>query len=114
MIELGICTAACAISLIAEHVGLWHLPWRLSRPTSYVVGTATIALWYSVWCLWLGYAVFAVALWSMLIGAGTWIILAYWLRGVFAKKDEGAFTAGQLSRQPLTHDVIDKGRYGTD
>jgi hypothetical protein len=108
VIELGICTAACALSLIAEHIGLWHSPWRLSRPACYVVGTATIGLWWSIWCLWIGFAVFAVAFWSMLIGAGVWIVLAYWLRATLAKKDDAAYTAGLLSRQPLTQEYMDQ------
>lgn len=109
MLELAICTAGAAISLIAEHIGLWRLPWRLSRPASYVVGTATIASWWSVWCVWAGFVLFAVAFWAMLIGSGVWIVLAYWLRSVLAKQDDAAFTAGSFSRQPLTQEKIDRG-----
>ena len=114
MTELGICTATCGITLIAEHIGLWRMPWRLNRPASYVVGTATIAAWWSVWCLWIGAALFAVALWVLLIGSGVWIVIAYWLRGVLAKKDDAAFNAGSLSRTPITQETADRKRYGTN
>ncbi len=109
MFELAICTVGAAISLIAEHIGLWRLPWRLSRPASYVVGTATIACWWSVWCLRIDQPLFAVAFWVLLIGAGSPVVLAYWLRGVLAKHDEAAYTAGKHSRVPLTQEKSDRG-----
>jgi len=75
-----------SLALIAEHMALWELPWRLSEPANYVIGMLTVLGGCAVWGWrqaqsgpidpWL-----AVIAFGIIASSGGWIVLAYGLRG---------------------------------
>jgi len=75
-----------SLALIAEHIALWEMPWRLSEPANYVVGMLTVLGGCAVWAWrqaqaepidpWL-----AVIAFGIIASSGGWIVLAYGLRG---------------------------------
>lgn len=117
--ELGLCIVGCSLTLLAEHIGLWNTPWRLSPPASYAIGVGTLAGWYALWCVLMGdYLIFAVAFLFLAAGSGAWIVLAYWLRERLDILKQRSRNAGRAESNPpaiapfapyLTQDPIDRG-----
>ena len=89
--------------LVAEHVALWHEPWRLRRPAAYTLGIATLGTVFAWWCHrhQHRHAQEALAAWGVIAtlgGAATWV--AYWLRGRLEDLDARALRAGQVAGLP--------------
>lgn len=97
MTELIICTIGCAVTLIAEHIGLWRHPWRLSPPITYIIGVLTLCFWFAIWAAWIGVLGAAVAFFFLAGGSGSCVILAYWLRSRLDILKQQSRKAGQAS-----------------
>lgn len=114
MNELIICTLGCSATLLAEHAMLWRKPWRLSRPAAYSVGTATLAFWFLIWSVWIGFAVVGVGFLYLSVLSGIPVIIAYWVRGRLAQLNKHSRKAGRVGARPLRQEDIDGGVRATD
>lgn len=114
MFELIICTIGSAATLLAEHAMLWRKPWRLSRPAAYSVGTATLAFWFFLWSIWIGFPVVGVGFLWLAGLSGIPVIVAYWFRSRLTRLNKNSRKAGRAGARPLRQEDIDRGRYGTD
>ncbi len=108
MFELIICTLGSAATLLAEHAMLWNKPWKLNRPAAYSVGTATLAFWFFLWSVWIGYPVVGIGFLYLAGLSGSTVIVAYWVRGRLNRLDKYSRRAGAASK-PLSQARIDKG-----
>ncbi len=86
-----------AALIIIEHIALWHAPWRLSPPASYIVGTATSGVGMVLWGLAANQIDAALAFWIIAGAAGMADVGAYWVRGRLAALDRRAYRAGQVA-----------------
>lgn len=102
-----ICAIGAALSLLAEHLALWDAPWRLSRPASYVLGVATLLIWFAVWAIAQGELNALAALCTITGAGGGTVIIAYWVRGRLDEIRTRSRAAGAAS--VLSQDAIDRG-----
>jgi hypothetical protein len=106
--------ALSAALLIAEHIALWSLPWRLKEPWSYVVGVGTLGVGWIAWALTASGPISpidAVASVGVICSSGVVILLAYYVRGRLGQTREAAQQTGEIigAAKGLTQALIDGG-----
>jgi hypothetical protein len=94
-----ICAAGASITLLAEHVALWSVQRHLHQAARYTVGTVTLGIWFTIWCIVIGFQLAAVAFWVIAAIGGATVITCYWVRAVASDSDGLAFWAGSVYQE---------------
>lgn len=99
VVLLAVCAVSCGAMLLAEHVALWAFNKHIPPTAAYTLGTATIGLWLTAWCVIIGFAMAAVAFWVIAGVGGATVITCYWVRAVASDSDGLAFWAGSVYQE---------------
>lgn len=102
--------------LLVEHMAFRDRRWRLTRPQSYVVGTATLGLCQTGWALTTGYGVAAIAFWVIAGVGGAVVVGAYWIEGRLAAVQSDARLSGITAEMArgVAEETINAGDEDTD
>lgn len=101
--DATLAAASAAGMLLIEHTVLWRPPFRLSRPASYAVGTATLGTAFSAWVLRHPQAPAAQAVlawWGIALSGGAMVVTAYYVRHIVEQIDQLGLTAGMVAGGP--------------
>jgi hypothetical protein len=96
-----------AVALVAEHVLLWPMSWRIERPWTYVMGVLTLLFGCFVWARIVRRPVDpmdALTAFALICTSGKWVIAAYWFRDRDAKRKQAAELTGKAIA--LAQDLI--------
>lgn len=84
-------------ALVVEHLAFWERPWRLSRPASYGLGTATLGLVFTWWARRNRAEESALAWWIIAGLGGSAVVTAHWFRRSLSELDARALAAGRVA-----------------
>lgn len=83
--------------LLVEHLAFRDRRWRLTRPQSYVVGTATLGLCQTGWAMATANDQAAIAFWVIAAVGGAVVVGAYWIEGRLAVVQQDAQLSGMTA-----------------
>lgn len=83
--------------LLVEHLVFRDRRWRLTRPQSYVVGTATIGICHTGWATTTNNADAAIAFWVIAAVGGAVVVGSYWIEARLADVRQDAQMSGMTA-----------------
>ena len=96
--------------LLAEHIGLWEQPWKIDAPWNYMLGVLTLTVGWIAWGLTARGPISpidAVANIAAVTSAGVIILICYWARGRWDKRQKQSAIVSKA--RSLTQAIIDEG-----
>jgi hypothetical protein len=96
-----VAAATVSAALLAEHLALWHRPFRLNRVAAFVVGTFTISGGFSLWAYAADTTIVLGPYWTITASGGIAVIIAYWIRRATQCIHRRGLRTGRLVATPL-------------